>query len=123
MKCLIDHVKRQFIENSLTTVVYLSRHTSSIQRLQDVYTTSLTSNRCLIDVETTSCVYWDSLRYFHAFNTDVYRYNHLHISAFHRANQVLETLVFDLRNLPLLEMFKKRPLQQISTSNLLKVSR
>ena len=36
-----------------------SRHTTSFQRLYDVYTTSLTSCRRRIDVETTSCVYWD----------------------------------------------------------------
>ena len=35
-----------------------SRHTTSFQRLYDVYTTSLTSYRRRIDVETTSCVYW-----------------------------------------------------------------
>ena len=37
-----------------------SRHTTSFQRLCDVYTTSLTSYRRRIDVETTSRVYWDS---------------------------------------------------------------
>ena len=35
-----------------------SRHTTSFQRLYDVYTTSPMSYRCLIDVEMTSCVYW-----------------------------------------------------------------
>ena len=35
-----------------------SRHTTSFQRLYDVYTTSVTSYRRRIDVETTSCVYW-----------------------------------------------------------------
>ena len=37
-----------------------SRHTTSFQRLYDVYTTSATSYRRRIDVETTLCVYWDS---------------------------------------------------------------
>ena len=37
-----------------------SRHTTSFQRLYDVYTTSATSYRRRINVETTSCVYWDS---------------------------------------------------------------
>ena len=37
-----------------------SRHTTSFQRLYNVYTTSGTSYRCRIDVETTSCVYWVS---------------------------------------------------------------
>ena len=35
-----------------------SRHMTSFQRLQDVNTTSPTSYRRLIDVETMSCVYW-----------------------------------------------------------------
>ena len=35
-----------------------SRHTTSFQRLYDIYATSLTSYRRRIDVETTSCVYW-----------------------------------------------------------------
>ena len=35
-----------------------SRHTTSFQRLYDVYTKSLTSYRRRIDVETTSCVHW-----------------------------------------------------------------
>ena len=35
-----------------------SRHTTSFQRLWDVYTTSPTLYRRLLDVETTSCVYW-----------------------------------------------------------------
>ena len=35
-----------------------SRHTTSFQRPQCVYTTSATSYRHLIDVETMSCVYW-----------------------------------------------------------------
>ena len=38
---------------------YPSRHTTSFQRLYDVYTTSATSYRRRIDVETTSCVFWD----------------------------------------------------------------
>ena len=33
-------------------------NTTLFQRLYDVYTTSPTSYRCLIDVETTSYVYW-----------------------------------------------------------------
>ena len=36
-----------------------SRHTTSFQRLYDVYTTSATSYRRRINVETTSCVYSD----------------------------------------------------------------
>ena len=36
-----------------------SRHTTSFQRLQDVSKTSATAYRRLIDVETTSFVYWD----------------------------------------------------------------
>ena len=36
-----------------------SRHTTSFQRLYDVYTTSATSYRRRKDVETTSCVYWE----------------------------------------------------------------
>ena len=35
-----------------------SRHTTSFQRLYDVYTTSATSYRRRINVETTSCIYW-----------------------------------------------------------------
>ena len=35
-----------------------SRHTTSFQHPQDVYTTPPTSYRRLLDVETTSCVYW-----------------------------------------------------------------
>ena len=42
----------------LQRVTYPSRHTTSFQRLYDVYTTSATSYRRRIDVETTSCVYW-----------------------------------------------------------------
>ena len=37
-----------------------SRHTTSFQRLYDVYTTSATSYRRRIDVETTSCVHWET---------------------------------------------------------------
>ena len=37
---------------------YPSRHTTPFQRLYDAYTTSLTSYRRRVDVETTSCVYW-----------------------------------------------------------------
>ena len=40
---------------------YPSRHTTSFQRLYDVYTTSATSYRRRIDVETTSCAYWDKV--------------------------------------------------------------
>ena len=36
-----------------------SRHKTSFQRLSEVYKMSPTSYRRLIDVETTSCVYWD----------------------------------------------------------------
>ena len=36
-----------------------SRHTTSFQRLYDVYTTSATSYRRIIEVEATSCVYWN----------------------------------------------------------------
>ena len=36
-----------------------SRHTTSFQRLSDAYTTSPTSYRRLIDVETTLCVCWN----------------------------------------------------------------
>ena len=38
-----------------------SRHTTSLQCLYDVYTTSPTLYRRFIDVETTSCVYWGCL--------------------------------------------------------------
>ena len=41
-------------------IYHPSRHTMLFQRLYDVYTTSVTSYRRRIDVETTSCVYWDS---------------------------------------------------------------
>ena len=44
--------------------IYPSRHTTSFQRLYDVYTTSATSYRRRIDVETTSCVYWDTTSYY-----------------------------------------------------------
>ena len=37
---------------------FLSRHTTSFQRLYYVYTTSATSYRRLLDIEKTSCVYW-----------------------------------------------------------------
>ena len=46
---------------------YPSRHTTSFQRLYDVYTMSLTSYRRRIDVETTSCVYWD----YNIYNTSI----------------------------------------------------
>ena len=40
-----------------SSIVFIpSRHTTPFQRLKDVYTTSATSCRRLIDVETTSCV-------------------------------------------------------------------
>ena len=42
------------------TLISPSRHTTSFQRLYDVYTTSATSYRRRKDVETTSCVYWGS---------------------------------------------------------------
>ena len=45
--------------SSYNFLKYPSRHTKSFQRLYDVYTTSATSYRRRIDVETTSCVYWD----------------------------------------------------------------
>ena len=44
--------------NLIFSRVCPSRHTTLFQRLKDVYTTSPTSYRRLIDVETTSCVYW-----------------------------------------------------------------
>ena len=43
-------------------LAYPSRHTTSFQLLHDVYTTSLTSYRRRIDVETTSYVYWDDVK-------------------------------------------------------------
>ena len=51
---------------------YPSRHTTSFQRLYDVYTTSLTLYRRRIYVETTSCIYWDIdkhslLSWYHSF--------------------------------------------------------
>ena len=39
--------------------LYLSRHTTSFQRLSGSCRTPLTSYRHLINVKTTSCVYWD----------------------------------------------------------------
>ena len=44
------------------SLAFPSRHTTSFQRLYDVYTTSATSYRRRIDVETTSCVYWVCLQ-------------------------------------------------------------
>ena len=38
---------------------YLNRHKTLFQGLKDVYTTLATSCRRRMDVETTSCVYWD----------------------------------------------------------------
>ena len=40
-----------------------SRHKTSFQRLFEVHTTSPASYRRLIDVETTSCVYWDTIQF------------------------------------------------------------
>ena len=37
-----------------------SRYTTSFQRLEDIYTTSATSYKGVIGVETTSCAYWVS---------------------------------------------------------------
>ena len=50
---------------------YTSRHMTSFQRLYDVYTTSLTSYRCRIDAETTSCVYWVSSFQMEMFKEDL----------------------------------------------------
>ena len=53
------HVSKSAKLLLLRTPLNPSRHTKSFQRLYDVYTPSPTSYRRYIDVETTSCVYWD----------------------------------------------------------------
>ena len=46
-------------EKKMYNLVFLpSRHTTSFQRLWEVFTTSVMSYRRLADVETTLCVYW-----------------------------------------------------------------
>ena len=52
-----DKVKARLVIQQ-DQLYFPSRHTTSFQRLYDLYTTSLTSYRRRIDVETTSCVYW-----------------------------------------------------------------
>ena len=61
----IKNILHNFISHEIITCddrdppwINTSRHTTSFQRLYDVYTTSATSYRRRIDVETTSCVYW-----------------------------------------------------------------
>ena len=46
-------------EKKMYNLVFLpSRHTTSFQRLWEIFTTSVMSYRRLADVETTLCVYW-----------------------------------------------------------------